>query len=81
MDEDDVASALINPVYAISIDPDLKGLHEPIVSKEQWIATNRRLAAELGVEEWLRQLLAVLEGDFLDNPGDPKAPFGYRRGA
>jgi hypothetical protein len=41
--EDDVAAMLINPIYAISIDQDLMGSHEPIVSREQWIDANKRL--------------------------------------
>ena len=35
--EDDVMAMLINPIYAISIDPDLVGEHEPIVTKDRWI--------------------------------------------
>jgi hypothetical protein len=62
--KDDAAALLINPIYAISIDPDLAGSHEPIVHKEQWIDANKHLIDELGVEEWLTLLLAVLEGSF-----------------
>ncbi len=50
------------PVYAVSINPDLAGKHEPIVPKERWIETNERLIRDIGAEEWLRRLLAVLEG-------------------
>jgi hypothetical protein len=42
-DEDDVSQMLINPVYAILIDPDLTGQHEPLVSQAQWIEANLRL--------------------------------------
>jgi len=62
--EDDVTDLLINPVYAVSIDPDLAGKHEAIVPKRRWIDANKRLIDEIGAEEWLRRLLAVLEGDF-----------------
>jgi hypothetical protein len=62
--QDDVVAMLINPIYAISIDRDLIGSHEPIVGREQWIDANKHLIDELGVEEWLRLLLAVLEGSF-----------------
>ncbi len=62
--EDDVTDMLINPVYAVSIDPDLAGKHEAIVSKQRWIDANKRLIGEIGAEEWLRRLLAVLEGAF-----------------
>jgi hypothetical protein len=59
--EDDVTAMLINPIYAVSIDPDLVGSHEPIVSKERWIEANEKLIDEIGTETWLRRLLAVLE--------------------
>ena len=34
LSEDDVTAILINPIYAVSINPDLAGSHEPIVSKK-----------------------------------------------
>jgi hypothetical protein len=78
--EDDVAAVLINPVYAVSINPDLAGRHEPIVPKERWIEANKRLIDDIGAEEWLRRLLAVLEGDFPASPDDPTTAYGYARG-
>jgi hypothetical protein len=77
--EDDVAAMPINPVYAVSINPDLAGRHELIVPKERWIEANERLVSEIGAEEWLRRLLAVLEGDFPASPNDPTAAYGYTR--
>jgi hypothetical protein len=71
LDEDGVTAMLINPIYAVSIDRDLVGSHEPIVSKEHWIEANERLINEIGPEEWLGRLLAVLEGDYPTNPDDP----------
>jgi len=62
--EDDATGMLINPTYAVSISPDLAGKHEAIVSKQRWIETNARLISEIGAEEWLRRLLAALEGDY-----------------
>lgn len=64
MDEHSKRTALINPFYAITIHPDLLGEHQPLVTKEQWVAANARLIDELGVEAWLAQLLATLEGNF-----------------
>jgi hypothetical protein len=32
---------------------------------------------EIGAEEWLRRLLAVLEGEFPVSPDDPTAAYGY----
>lgn len=78
LSKDDVTGTLINPVYAISIDPDLMGHHEAIVSKQRWIEANQKLIKELGVEAWLRRLFDVLEGDFPASPEDPTSAIGYR---
>jgi len=64
MDEHTLRTTLINPFYAVTIHSDLVGEHEHLVSKEQWVATNARLIEEIGVEAWLAQLLATLEGSF-----------------
>jgi hypothetical protein len=77
--EDDVMAMLINPIYAISIDPDLVGEHEPIVTKDRWIEANEKLIDEIGAETWLRRLLAVLEGDYPTSPSDPTIADGYTR--
>lgn len=77
--KDDTAAMLINPVYAVSINPDLAGRHEPIVPKERWIEANDRLISDIGAKEWLRRLLAVLEGDFPMSPDDPTTAYGYTR--
>ncbi len=69
----DASGMLINPFYAISISPDLVGEHEAIVPRQRWIETNQRLIDELGTEEWLRRLLAVLEGDFPKSPDSAAA--------
>jgi hypothetical protein len=63
--QDDSGDMLINPAYAVSISPDLAGKHEAIVPKQRWIEANTRLIDEIGSEEWLRRLLAVLEGDYV----------------
>jgi len=65
---------LINPIYAVSIDPDLMGSHEPIVSKERWIEANEKLMDKIGTETWLRRLLAVLKGDYPTSPDDQQSP-------
>lgn len=65
LSEDDVKDTLINPAYAVSISPDLAGKHEAIVPRQRWIEANTRLIEEIGAEDWLRRLLAVLEGDYV----------------
>lgn len=64
MDEHSLRTTLINPFYAVTIHSDLVGEHEHLVSKEQWVTANARLIEEIGVEAWLAQLLATLEGSF-----------------
>jgi hypothetical protein len=76
--KDDLAAMLINPIYAISIQPDLVVQHEPLVSREQWIKANTKLIDELGAEQWLSRLLGVLEGGNPASPEDAGAAFGYR---
>ena len=49
---------LLNPFYAITVDPTLTAQHEPIVSRKLWIGANIKLAKELGIERYL------LEGNF-----------------
>jgi hypothetical protein len=78
--KDDIMGMLINPIYAVSIDPDLLGQHEAIVSKEQWIEANQQLINEVGAKEWPKRLLAVLEGTYPTIPQDPTIADGYRRG-
>jgi hypothetical protein len=52
---------VINPSLAIRISDDLQGDHQPIITRPLWIAANEKLMNELGVAEWLWQLLNVLE--------------------
>lgn len=70
MDENDTIDMLINPYYAININPDLTGEHEPLVSEPQWIQANLRLIDEIGAHEWLEHLLAVLQGAGPRNPDE-----------
>jgi hypothetical protein len=79
LSEDDVTVMLINPIYAVSIDRDLVGSHEPIVSKERWIEANEQLIDEIGTEQWLRRLLSVLEGNYPTRPDTPTIADGYSR--
>jgi hypothetical protein len=78
--EDDITTMLINPIYAVSIDPDLVGSHESLVSKERWIEANEKLIDEIGAETWLRRLLGVLEGDYPTKLDNPTIADGYSRG-
>lgn len=64
MEEYEVKQLLINPYYAININPDLASPHSPIVDRDQWVGANQHLINEIGSEEWLRQLLTVLESSY-----------------
>jgi len=49
--EHDVSGVLMNPVYAITLHPDLFGEHqEYVVSKDQWVEANARLIHTLWVQ-------------------------------
>ncbi|MGQ0572925.1 MAG: hypothetical protein ACT4RN_01830 [Pseudonocardia sp.] len=63
MSADELTDMLINPFYAVQIDPTLTDDHELLVSEEQWITANRKLLRELGEEAYLRRLLTVVKGD------------------
>lgn len=61
MNEEEIKKIFANPYYAIQIAPILATEHETLVPKETWIQANSKLIDEIGKEEWLKQLLAVLE--------------------
>ena len=63
MNNQETKELFINPYYAINISPDLASEHELMVTKEKWIQVNSRLIDELGKEEWLKQILTVLESE------------------
>lgn len=70
MDEKELVNQLINPYYAINIDPNLATDHQLQVTEDQWIATNFKLIDEIGLHEWLQRLLSVLQGDYPRTPDD-----------
>jgi hypothetical protein len=61
MNEQETTKLFLNPFYVIKFAPWLASDHEPMASKEDWIKVNAQLIDELGKEEWLRQLLEILE--------------------
>jgi hypothetical protein len=60
----EVASLIVNPFYADSIDEGLAVPHEPLIGKDDWIMANVRLIEEFGPEPYLRNLLSVLKGNY-----------------
>ncbi|MCD0450658.1 recombinase family protein [Actinocorallia sp. API 0066] len=73
----DIARLMVNPIYAIEIDPQLAWPHEPIVSEEEWIAVNLRMIAEVGPESFLRTLLHVLKGGWVAGADDDEDGDGH----
>jgi hypothetical protein len=67
--ETQMQMVLINPFYAIQIDPMLAMEHPPLVSKTQWIEANLQLMKDMGEEQWLRLLLNTLETGGLKSEG------------
>jgi len=61
---------LMNPYYAITLYPGLFGEHPPLASEDDWVKANANLIEQLGTESYLRQLLAVLKGDYPRQPND-----------
>lgn len=54
-----------NPFYAINIDPELTGEHEPMVTKKGWVKVAMKVMKEEGEEKFLKSLLDVLEGKWV----------------
>jgi|GEM_PF-1134699 len=62
-----LADPRMNPVHAVNIASIFREDHEPFVSQETWVQSNVLLMQEMGVEQWLAQVLAILEGDYVTN--------------
>jgi len=67
---DPTTTMLMNPYYAITLYPGLFGEHPPLTSEDDWVRANANLIEQLGTEAYLRQLLAVLKGDYPRQPDD-----------
>lgn len=61
----ETAKLLMNPFYCITIDGNLSEDHIPLISKEMWIQTQIKLVKELGSEEYFKNLLLILEGEYV----------------
>jgi hypothetical protein len=65
MNKSDIRKMLVNPFYAITIDEVYTIPHEQTITKDLWIKSQKILIEDLGVEEYLKLLLVVLEGGFV----------------
>jgi hypothetical protein len=52
---------VINPRQTVVFSDELHVEHEPIVDTDIWLEANMKMLKEIGAEEWLWQLLKVLE--------------------
>lgn len=60
-----VMKMLCNPFYSILVDKIYCIDHEMIISKKEWIETNKKLIEDIGAEKWLEMLIENLEGDYI----------------
>ncbi len=63
--KDDVPDERINPFRAVTIDPQFAAEHIPLIEREMWVDVNALQIRDMGTEEWLNQLLNVLNGDIV----------------
>ena len=79
--EDSLQRIIINPFYAITVAPHLTVEHEPRLDEAEWVQANASLIGEKGAEQWLGQLLNVLNGDIVTAEevgfAPPGGTFGY----
>lgn len=62
---EDIQSIIMNPFYAITVAPQLVEEHLPSIRDKEWVKANASLIGEIGAEQWLTQLLDVLEGSIV----------------
>lgn len=52
---------IINPSLAVPFSDRLRGHHEPLATREQWVRANIKQIEEIGSNNWLWRLLDVLQ--------------------
>jgi hypothetical protein len=71
----------INPSQAVNIDPLFSAEHPPLIGRDMWVDVNVMQIRNMGAEEWLQQLLDVLNGDIVTAEevgfAPPGGTFGY----
>lgn len=72
--EDSLRRIMINPLYAITVTPQLTAEHDPAMSEAEWVRENASLMKEMGARQWLGHLLGALEGKD-DAPDERINPF------
>ncbi len=54
---------IINPTLVVTLSGKLRGKHDTLVSRDEWVAANDKLIEEAGAARWLQNLLIVLTSD------------------
>ncbi len=52
---------IINPSLVVTISKSLQDTHQPIVTRQEWIQANAKLAKEISAQSWLELLLNTLQ--------------------
>jgi hypothetical protein len=77
----DAPDQLINPSQTVNIDPLFAAEHPPLIGRDMWVDVNVMQIRNMGTEEWLQQLLDVLNGDIVTAEevgfAPPGGTFGY----
>ena len=77
----DAPDQLINPSQTVNIDPLFAAEHPPLIGRDMWVDVNVMQIRNMGTEEWLKQLLDVLNGDIVTaeevESSPPSIHFGY----
>lgn len=61
-----LARLISNPFYCLKkVHPTFAIPHEIMVTKSKWISANENLIKEIGIKQFLQELLKNLEGDFV----------------
>lgn len=62
---EDLKRIFANPFYCIVVDERMCAPHEPIVTEDEWIKSASNLIKEIGAEEFLKNLLENLRGNWV----------------
>lgn len=80
-DKPDTPERPVDPSKAVNIDPLFAAAHPPLIGRDMWVKVNVMQIGNMGTQEWLRQLLDVLNGDVVTAKEvgltPPGGPFGY----
>lgn len=70
---------IANPFYAINISPVMCVEHEPLTDEETFIKAGVKSIEENGAENFLRNLLENLKGNFIASPDDESVVDGFKK--